>query len=54
MDRFGMAESLEQAGANVVYGDLIFALGVDKPITSLPELAEQADRAFTRSVQVTH
>lgn len=42
MDRFGMAEALEDAGANVVYGDLIFALGLDKPITSLAELGSYA------------
>lgn len=42
MDRFGMAESLEDAGANVVYGDLIFSLGADKPIKSLAELGEYA------------
>lgn len=44
MDRFGMAEALEEAGANVVYGDLIFSLGVDKPIRSLEELEEQAEK----------
>jgi hypothetical protein len=44
MDRFGMAEALEEAGANTVYGDMIFSLGLDKPITSLDELAERAEK----------
>lgn len=42
MDRFGMAEALHDAGGNMVYGDLIFTLGVDKPIRTLEELAERA------------
>jgi len=44
MDRFGMAEALEEAGAQVVYGDLIFTLGVDKPLKNLDELADHANR----------
>ena len=44
MDRFGMAEALEEAGAVVSYGDLIFSLGKDQLITSLDELADFADR----------
>jgi hypothetical protein len=44
MDRFGMAEALEEAGAQVSYGDLIFSLGTDKLITSLDELADYADK----------
>ena len=44
MDRFGMAEALEEAGARVVYGDLIFTLGVDKPLRTLEELADYATR----------
>lgn len=42
MDRFGMAEALEEAGARTVYGDMIFSLGLDKPILSLEELEERA------------
>ena len=38
MDRFGMAESLEAKGANMVYGDLMFALGIPLPIYSLKAL----------------
>lgn len=43
MDRFGMAQTLEEAGARVTYGDLIFGLKVDEPIRSLDELEERAD-----------
>lgn len=44
MDRFGMAEALEEVGANTVYGDMIFSLGLDKPILTLEELDERASR----------
>ncbi|MEW6281393.1 MAG: quinate 5-dehydrogenase, partial [Candidatus Eremiobacterota bacterium] len=44
MDRFGMAQALVEAGARVVFGDLIFALSVDKPLLSLDELEDYADR----------
>jgi hypothetical protein len=44
MDRFGMAEALEAIGCQVTYGDLIFALDKDQPITSLPDLEAQADK----------
>ncbi|KUO50763.1 MAG: quinate 5-dehydrogenase [Desulfitibacter sp. BRH_c19] len=42
MDRFGMAETLEEVGANVTYGDLIFALGVSIPLHSLSALDKVA------------
>ncbi|RKL62402.1 quinate 5-dehydrogenase [Thermoanaerobacteraceae bacterium SP2] len=38
MDRFGMAESLEKAGCDMVLGDLIFALGIPVPLHSLKSL----------------
>ncbi len=38
MDRFGMAQALEQAGGDVVCGDLIFALGIPRKINSLKTL----------------
>lgn len=44
MDRFGMAQALEEAGAKTMYGDLIFTLEVDQPILTLDELAERADK----------
>jgi hypothetical protein len=38
VDRFGMAEALCAAGADVIFGDLIFALGIPIPIRSLRAL----------------
>lgn len=38
VDRFGMAEALAQAGADVIFGDLIFGLGVPIPLRSLRQL----------------
>lgn len=38
MDRFGMAESLESYGAKLMLGDLMFTLGINKPIYSLKTL----------------
>ncbi|HHX23544.1 MAG: quinate 5-dehydrogenase [Tepidanaerobacteraceae bacterium] len=38
MDRFGMAESMENAGCDLVLGDLIFALGLPFPLKSLKGL----------------
>lgn len=35
VDRYGMAEAFTQAGADVIFGDLIFALGVPVPLRSL-------------------
>lgn len=42
VDRFGMAESLWQAGADMIFGDLIFSLGVPLKITSLNSLRRLA------------
>jgi len=41
-DRFGMAEAFAEAGCQVVFGDLIFAMGMPYPITTLDELSEVA------------
>ncbi len=38
MDRSGMAESLEHCGADMILGDLMFALGINIPIHSLKNL----------------
>lgn len=35
VDRFGMAEALDEVAQEVVYGDLMFALGIPIPIRSL-------------------
>ena len=44
LDRFGMAQALVEAGAYVTFGDFIFALGLDKPVTSLPEFEALAEK----------
>lgn len=38
VDRFGMAEELVRQGAQVLFGDMIFALGINVPIRSLGAL----------------
>lgn len=35
VDRFGMAESLHAAGAEIVFGDVMFGLGLNWPLRSL-------------------
>ncbi len=37
-DRYGLAESLDRAGFEVVYGDLLFGLGLPIPIKGLGQL----------------
>ncbi|MBX3095453.1 MAG: hypothetical protein KF812_01190 [Fimbriimonadaceae bacterium] len=34
VDRYGMAQALDEAGAHVVYGDLLFGLGLPLPVRS--------------------
>ncbi len=38
VDRFGMAETLAAAGCQMVFGDLIFTLGIPLPLRSLSSL----------------
>ena len=38
VDRFGMAEALTRAGCEMIFGDLIFALGIPVPMRSLKTL----------------
>jgi hypothetical protein len=42
LDRFGMAQALVEAGADVVFGDFIFALDLDRPVHGLDEFEEMA------------
>lgn len=42
LDRFGMAQALVRAGADVVFGDFIFALDLDRPVRGLDEFEEMA------------
>jgi len=44
LDRFGMAQALVDAGADVLFGDFIFALDLDKPVRGLAEFEALAER----------
>ncbi|GAC1420188.1 MAG: hypothetical protein NVSMB5_12530 [Candidatus Velthaea sp.] len=44
LDRFGMAQALVAAGAEVVFGDFIFALDLDKPVRGLDEFEAMAKK----------
>jgi hypothetical protein len=44
LDRFGMAQALVEAGAEVLFGDFIFALDLDKPVRNLKEFERLAER----------
>lgn len=52
LDRFGLAQSLVDAGAKVTFGDKIFALNLDEPITSLDELEREAARLLPELVKL--
>src|SRR5690606_11096102 len=42
VDRFGMAQALQETGAEVLYGDLMVALGLPIPLYSLKALERVA------------
>jgi hypothetical protein len=44
LDRFGMAQALVEAGADVLFGDFIFALDLDKPVRGLAEFEALAEK----------
>ncbi len=44
LDRFGMAQALVDEGADVLFGDFIFALDLDKPVRNLSEFEALAER----------
>jgi hypothetical protein len=52
MDRFGMAEALVQAGCQCIFGDLIFTMGFDYPLTTLADLEELAQKYRSRLLTV--
>jgi hypothetical protein len=52
LDRFGLAQSLLDAGAEVTFGDKIFALNLDQPMTSLDELEREAARLLPELVKL--
>ena len=50
LDRFGMAQALVAAGADVIFGDFIFALDLDKPVHGLAEFEEIGAQVSARRV----
>jgi hypothetical protein len=44
LDRFGMAQALVDAGADVLFGDFIFALDKDMPVRGLAEFETLAEK----------
>lgn len=44
LDRFGMAQAFVDAGADVLFGDFIFALDLDKPVRGLAEFEALAEK----------
>ncbi len=40
VDRFGMAMALEQAGAKMLYGDLMFGLGINVPLRTYRQVTK--------------
>jgi hypothetical protein len=44
LDRFGMAQAFVDAGADVLFGDFIFALDKDMPVRGLTEFEELAEK----------
>jgi hypothetical protein len=44
LDRFGMAQAFVEAGADVLFGDFIFALDKDMPVRDLHEFEAMAEK----------
>lgn len=44
LDRFGMAQAFVEAGADVLFGDFIFALDKDMPVRELHEFEAMAEK----------
>jgi hypothetical protein len=44
LDRFGMAQAFVEAGADVLFGDFIFALDKDMPVRELHEFETMAEK----------
>lgn len=44
LDRFGMAQALVEAGADVLFGDFIFALDKDLPVRDLATFEQMAEK----------
>ena len=52
LDRFGMAEAFVELGCPCVFGDLIFNIGLDFPLTTLTEIEELARKYRSRLLTV--
>jgi len=52
LDRFGMAEAFVQLGCPCVFGDLIFNIGLDFPLTALSEIEDLAQKYKSRLLSV--
>lgn len=52
LDRFGMAEAFVEMGCPCVFGDLIFNIGLDFPLTTLTEIEELAQKYKSRLLTV--
>jgi len=48
LDRFGMAEAFVALGCPCVFGDLIFNIGLDFPLTTLAEIEQLAQKYRSR------
>lgn len=52
LDRFGMAEAFVQMGCPCVFGDLLFNIGLDFPLTTLGDIEELARKYRKRLLTV--
>ena len=52
LDRFGMAQALVDAGADVLFGDFIFALDHDKPVRRAARVRRDGGKISARRLQI--
>lgn len=52
LDRFGMADAFVEMGCPCVFGDLIFNIGLDYPLTALSEIEDLAKKYRSRLLSV--
>ncbi|MDQ3397718.1 MAG: quinate 5-dehydrogenase [Deinococcota bacterium] len=52
LDRFGMAQTLEASGAEMLYGDVIFALGLPLPLRSIRTVGSVARFVLPAALQL--
>jgi hypothetical protein len=52
VDRFGMAEALNDLGCDMTFGDLIFSAGIPYPIKTVEELEEIANKTLPEMVKL--